>query len=680
MAKKESKTSNEIFNELEELCSSPGFIHIICSLDLFSNSIFSEEGKGLSGEQINEFINKDLPIRSEICILIGLLCKQGSFDTTALTIEEFNQLESKTLTLLQKLQHSQIFFDTEEIEEDFSSNEIANVVLKENILYGGESFYDFQYVDLAPKKYINDSDWFIKNKGYSLDELVAVMRGIDKNYHENIHNTFEKIYKFVGKEDRIHTIFNDLSSHTLNIEYISAISNVNRDKVLKVLDSFMYDFSSMNSTFLSDSDFNLTNAYPIFKVDEKYILLSRVNLYEALYETPFFWFISDKSYRPTASKNRGDFTEEFSEECLIKVFGAENVFTNINIEDHSKEVGRKKGDNVVGEIDVLVIYANKAIILQAKSKKLTIEARKGNFRAINNDFKSAIQDSYDQGHSCSELIQNKKLKLIKEDGSELKIKRDFDDIFIVCVVSDHYPSLSTQVREMLSYKTTDIIREPFIMDIFLLDVLSEIIPYPLYFIDYIKKRASTFKVMYAQNELVVFGYYLKMNISPQSDFTMMTLLDDIASDLDAAMVVRRKGYKGEDTPKGMLTDYQGTFYSDLINQFIYETNPLLFNLGLFFLSIDSQTIEDINNNTEYLVLQNSLDEKGHSITLGFTNNASVGIIFHTNHVDFIYAKRYFRRSFEYMINNRGFKDNYAIYFDAKSKEILDIRVKIKNKD
>ena len=673
-----TRNNQVIFKELEQLASLPGFIHVICSLDFFSNSIFYEENKGITAVDINELREREFPIRSEMCILIGLLCKHGVFDITPLSEKDFSKLENKILSLLKELQLSQIFFNIEKIKDkDAKYLDSVNGALKENILYGGESFYDFQYIDFAPKKYIDDSKWFIDNKGYSLEELVTVFNAININYYDNINATLDKFQEFQNKD--LSKIFNDLSSHTLNVEFISKNSNVDIEKVFKILDSFLYDFTSRNSTFLSESDFNLTNAYPILKVNEEYILLSRVNLYEALYETPFFWFIEDKQYRDKASKNRGIFTEQFSKECLEKVFGTENVFTNINIEDLSKEIGRKKGDNVVGEIDVLVTYANKVIILQAKSKKLTIEARKGNFRAISNDFKNAIQDSYNQGYSCSELIQNKKLKLIKEDGTELKIKRDFGDIFIICAISDHYPSLSVQVREMLSYNTTNIIHEPFIMDIFLLDVISEILSTPLYFIDYLHKRAATFKTIHAQNELVVLGYHLSSNLMPNAEFDLLSLHDDIASSLDAAMIVRRRNYPGEKIPEGILTYYRNTFFENIISLLEKEEKSELIKLGLFLLSISSETIDSINQNIENLIIKNKLDENGHSITLGFNDNNSIGIIFHTNHLQFIYAKRYFKKCFEHMVNKYEFVNNYGIYFDANTKEIRCVRAYLKDK-
>ena len=64
--------------------------------------------------------------------------------------------------------------------------------------------------------------------------------------------------------------------------------------------------------------------------------------------------------------NRGNFTEDFSVSRLKSVFGNNRVFQGVNILE-------KKGV-IAGEIDVLVLFANRAIVLQAKSKKLTLES------------------------------------------------------------------------------------------------------------------------------------------------------------------------------------------------------------------------------------------------------------------------------------------------------------------
>ncbi|WP_053069145.1 hypothetical protein [Francisella orientalis] len=111
-----------------------------------------------------------------------------------------------------------------------------------------------------------------------------------------------------------------------------------------------------------------------------------------MYESPFYWFNQDKEYLPIATKNRGLFTENISAEILAKIFGENNVYQNINIYN-----GKDK-------VDVLVVFFNRAIVLQAKSKKLTLEARKGNDKLLADDFKKAIQDSYNQGYECANFI------------------------------------------------------------------------------------------------------------------------------------------------------------------------------------------------------------------------------------------------------------------------------------
>jgi hypothetical protein len=116
------------------------------------------------------------------------------------------------------------------------------------------------------------------------------------------------------------------------------------------------------------SAFNETNAAPIIKsIDGSYILLQHYTLLEALYEAPFFWMTGDKTYAATASKNRGVFTEKFLADRLILVFGTKYVFQNVDI---------YKGKDRFAEADVLVVYGDRVIVVQAKSKRLTIEARK----------------------------------------------------------------------------------------------------------------------------------------------------------------------------------------------------------------------------------------------------------------------------------------------------------------
>ena len=80
------------------------------------------------------------------------------------------------------------------------------------------------------------------------------------------------------------------------------------------------------------------------------------------------------------------------------------------------ELLKSKGE-VLGEIDVLVIFGNRAIVLQAKSKKLTLQARKGNDLQLQSDFKAAVQDSVDQAFACADLLDDPSVTLRCRDGT-----------------------------------------------------------------------------------------------------------------------------------------------------------------------------------------------------------------------------------------------------------------------
>ncbi|MFX5001593.1 prepilin peptidase, partial [Acinetobacter baumannii] len=86
---------------------------------------------------------------------------------------------------------------------------------------------------------------------------------------------------------------------------------------------------------------------------------------------------------------------------LEKVFGASNVLRNVDIWETT---ARK---NKISEIDTLVLFGDRAVVLQSKSKRLTLAARKGNDLQLRADFKGAVQDACDQAVLCSEhLIRN----------------------------------------------------------------------------------------------------------------------------------------------------------------------------------------------------------------------------------------------------------------------------------
>lgn len=248
---------------------------------------------------------------------------------------------------------------------------------------------------------------------------------------------------------------------------------------------------------------------------------------------------------------------------------------------------------------------------------------------MKDDFKKAVQDSYDQAYLCSSLLTDSKYTLRDATGTEIKISRSYKEIYPVCVVSDHYPALSFQARQFLNFSQTEQIKPPFVMDVFLLDVLTEMLQSPLYFLSYLNRRAMYAEEILAAHELTVLSYHLKQNLWMDGECTMMHLGDDICADLDLAMLVRRDGVPGDATPDGILTKFKGSHFERMIREIETVAHPTTIELGFMLLILSGDTVEMLNDGIEKLINLVRKDRSHHDITLGFDEGKS-GLTIHCN--------------------------------------------------
>ncbi|WP_201586212.1 SEC-C metal-binding domain-containing protein [Psychrobacter jeotgali] len=628
-SKDDKRTEAEVFSDLKLLCQSDGYLHTIAYFCFRDNTVRC--GEEIQKEDFLEQYGTDRLLRIEISTLIGLACT-AELNVNLPTPAKMQEYIEKTEALLLELHHSMIpdisdmFKLDANNQPDKSYNPLdKGVFLREPIFYGGESAYHFQYRDLSELKYKHDEDWIIKNRGYSLDELFFIVESIGSLQLKKVNNILSKVLQKHPDEWTV------LDAYTFTIDEIETELSISLSKpsIRKVIESFV---SIDDYKFKRLDDFNQKNAFPIIKLDESsYLLFQNYSLLEALYESPFFWFWDDESYRSIAMTNRGNFTEDFSVSRLRSVFGNSRVFQGVNILE-------KKGV-IAGEIDVLVLFANRAIVLQAKSKKLTLESRKGNDLAIKNDFKKAVQDSYDQAYLCSELLVNKSYELEDKDGRSIDISNiEFQEVYPVCIVSDHYPALFFQAKQFLEFKKTDIIRAPFIMDVFFLDVFAEMLNTPLYFLSYLNRRTNYSQRITASHEMTILAYHLKNNLWFDNEMSLIHIGDDFNAELDISMLTRRDGLNSIQTPKGILTKYQGTTVGKYISDIEKMHNSNTLDFGFLLLTINQQSIQQINKTVDLICSKSLADGKNHDFTIGFEHGNGEGLTIHCNYDDYNIAK------------------------------------------
>jgi hypothetical protein len=614
------QSETEIFSELEELCGSAGYIHLYADL-VFRNS-FVRFAEGIKGEDFHESFGRDHLIRTELTTLLGMILKQ-TIDFTIPAADRMAELGTRTLTLLEELHTSlagpmRPTTDTATADDFMKIDFTRGAVLREPIFYTGESAYASQYRDFALRKYRADEEWLEANRGFTIAQAAKVGVAILALEQVRLGETYN------GLRAGIPENFTLLPGFAFTPQEVTDRSGESETTVRNVLNAFSVAEVDRNGTFQALNDFNLANAQPIIRGESgTFILFQAYTFYEALYESPFYWMLQDATYKDTALQHRGEFSEEFSAQCLARVFGIKHTHVNVLIQEDAA--------TTAGEIDNLVLFGNRAVVVQAKSKRLTMEARKGNDGAIQKDFSAGITDAYQQALLCARHLLRREKRVVGKDGNPLAIPK-LKKIYLLCLVSDHYPALSFQAGEFLTPVISPEIPAPFVTDLFTLDVMTEMLDSPLHFLSYIDRRTGYGDKVVAGHELTILGYHLSSNLWLSSDTDRIWLYDDLASSLDAAMAVRRDGVPGERTPPGILTLTKGSAYDRLIAQIDNDPRGDLVDLGFMLLQMSSESAAQLSQEIDYATHRARETGAVHDVSMGSGKDA--GITVHSSYRPF----------------------------------------------
>ena len=609
------REESQILEDLVTLAASPGYAHAVAHICHRDNVIYFKGN--LQASDMDRLFSRERLIRTELTTLIGLMAKKP-LDLSPLPFDVVEGYVKRTDVLMQELHNTMSYPMFAAMFEAVKAgteppDPWRGPGMREPIFYGTESAYAFQYRDLVPEKYGADDKWILKTKGFTSSQAKAIAKSMCALMDEKVTRLFADVRTAKAQPETW------LPAFEFSLDEVAFRSGVAQGVAEAFFRAFLY--TGDNVAFKEVGDFNEVSAWPLLPTDRGTVLLfSHYAIYEALYESPFFWMWDDKPYRPTAAKHRGAFTEQFAARRLAGVFGLKHVHMNVNLH---------RGKDIVGEVDVLVIYADRLIVVQAKAKKLTIAARKGNDNQLKTDFAAAIQDSYDQGWTCANEILAGGCRLVDDKGKEVHLPPSIKEVFLFSLVSEHYPALAFQASQFLKFQTTDVIRPPFVIDVFLLDTLTEMLTTPLRFLSYVKLRVAASDKLMSGHELTVLGYHLKQNLWLDEKFDTVILEDSIAQDLDTAMLVRRDNQPGDDTPVGILTKLRGTRYERLIKEIETKADPATLELGFHLLSMDEDSCMNVHRVLETITRKAQLDGNRHDVTLA-SSTPPCGVSLHCN--------------------------------------------------
>ena len=264
------------------------------------------------------------------------------------------------------------------------------VIGREAIYYGADSFYLHQFSRFSRWRYREDGTWLLQNAGLSIGRIIDIAR-----YIVDRVNAQMTAVGHLRKEGR------KFGHCDLTNSLLIAKASV-RKKFGAKADAFFARFvmpaTDVNAGFTDPFAINAASIAPIIDLGEFLYVPNQYRLFETIYESPFYWMMADKTYANTEATHRGAFLEQTTTHTLCSVFGAENVYENVILKRNSRDIA--------GEIDVLVVYGEFVIVVQAKSKRLTLKARAGETEALKIDFEGAIRAPYRQALACIDLIKS----------------------------------------------------------------------------------------------------------------------------------------------------------------------------------------------------------------------------------------------------------------------------------
>lgn len=610
------RSQQQIFDDLAALAAEPGFVYAIATINLRDHTVFYKDE--LQPKDMASFFSQNRLNRNEVMTLIGLLMRRPidfavpNFDTVQNYIRRAEELLEE---LHQKLAGPIGDFIKPNVTRQASDPLASAAVIREAVFYAAESAYPFQHRDLAPRKYKSDLRWLLRNRSIDLQATVDLCHALAAIFNRRSVEARRKVASDPASEQTVVQAALDL--FTFSITELAAYTGRPVDTIRAIVKAFAFPAGQFNKAFTSLQAFNEAYAYPFLPMPpDCYLQLQPNGISEALYDTPFYWMLKDQNYASTALQHRGNFTEEFASECLVRVFGETRVFRNV-------EIYRSKGESL-GEIDALVLFGDRAIVLRAKSKRLRLGARQGNAHQLREDFKAAIQDAVDQAFTCAQLLGDPSVVLRARDGRQVSIPQRPQIIYPLTIVADHYPALAFQARQFLDAQPTGQIVAPLVTDVFALDAMTEMLASPLRFLSYLGLRAGFGDKLMFSHELTVLSLHLKRNLWVRDDIDILHLEDDIAASLDAAMAVRRDSVSGQPTPKGILQWFDGTPLGTILAQIETSPIPAAVDFGLMVLQLDETKVQNINRTLRLILTRSLADGRLHDMSY-FVPHLSFGM-------------------------------------------------------
>lgn len=262
-----------ILAELRSLCGQPGFAQAV-ALACFRDDMISYQDE-VTAEAMNPMYLSSRLIRTEIATLLGYMVQAGDAPFGPWERQPATLLKEAEM-LLEELHHrlsSRWFIDLPaSIKSGAGLAPMTGDAMREPIFYSGEAAFSFQYLDFAIAKYQRDNEWLLSNRGFRIEDTVAIARAIDAHVLDGIE-ALRDLWR-TGATDRCVPI----APFRFSVGEIATRSGLDPKTVESVLNAFALPEAPCNLAFNALGDFNEVNARPLIRNGDRYCSFKHYSL------------------------------------------------------------------------------------------------------------------------------------------------------------------------------------------------------------------------------------------------------------------------------------------------------------------------------------------------------------------------------------------------------------------
>ena len=432
--------------------------------------------------------------------------------------------------------------------------------------------------DLVQTIFPSIDDFFKINFGFSVNDTLDYVNKIETMIDKKLHEKAREVHEIVGnarkqiegdkKDDFLKMLDKDGCTLENFISYFSSthflwgskntlIINPEKfckeegiediGKFRKYLNTFSCEIGKQFKDFENPLSDNILFYKPIIKINDDSFFIPKADILHYKIDTLLEYLLNDEKERKTKiwqsyNDMKSKYLENKTYEFLSKIFPEKYLHQNLFYNFESKRF----------ETDLIIIYDEKIFIIESKSNHLPLSAKRGGIDSLEHSLKKIIKKAYDQANIVHRYILSKDIvEFENEKGDKIlsiNSKETNYDFFYINVTLENLGSIGTNLKELDVLKSFSQKKYPWSVGLYDLDIISDCLPEPAYFIHYLEQRikAQNQNIFHSVEEIDFLGYYYKIGnfyrelLDPDLKATTISIAPEYFGVLDEHYMLGKK--------------------------------------------------------------------------------------------------------------------------------------------